>query len=108
MAAEEDGAHFVAWECDDCAATNQGNAPGPCFSCSTDSLVRYMVFKNLTGVTALTAQTHNEDWYAQVLLSRTAHATTLTIADTTSHSNMVRMLMNTVVDIIGVNKENRG
>jgi hypothetical protein len=66
-----------------------------------------MVFKNVTGATAPTARMQNVDRCAQVLLSRAA-ATTPTTADTPTHSDMVRMLTNTLVDIMGMKKENRG
>ena len=51
MAAAPNAQQPVAWECGDCAHTNEGTEPGPCAGCAAPEPVRYMIFKKKTGMT---------------------------------------------------------
>lgn len=52
MAAAPNALQPVAWECGNCAHTNEGTEPGPCAGCDAPEPVRYMIFKKKTGITA--------------------------------------------------------
>ena len=42
MAAAPNALQPVAWECGNCAHTNEGTEPGPCVGCAAPEPVRYL------------------------------------------------------------------
>jgi hypothetical protein len=103
MAAAPNALQPVAWECGNCAHTNEGTEPGPCAGCDAPEPVRYMIFKKKTGITAPTARTCSVDRCTQLLLSSAA-----TPADSLSRREVVEILTGNVVDIVGITQNDRG
>ena len=50
MAAAPNAQQPVAWECGNCAHTNEGTEPGPCAGCAAPEPVCYMIFKKRPGL----------------------------------------------------------
>ena len=103
MAAKPPSTAIVAWECGDCTATNEGDAPGPCLSCSAPSPTRYLIFKKKTGITAPTAGTCRVDRRTQVDLSSAAAP-----AVSLSRPEVVATLTGRMIEIVGIAEKNRG
>ena len=59
----------VAWECANCASTNEGIKPGLCRECGAIDPIRYMIWKRQGGLTAPTAISAHVDRPLQYSLS---------------------------------------
>jgi len=78
----------TAWECANCACTNEGIEPGPCLGCGAVDPIRYMIWTRQGGLPAPTAISAQVDRPLQYSLSSIATAQEL--------------------DVVGIRANNRG
>ena len=99
MAAAPNALQPVAWECGNCAHTNEGTEPGPCAGCAAPEPVRYMIWRRPGGghaPTAISAQVNRPLQYSlSIATAREPFPTALHRAD------IVASLIGSVVDIVG-------
>ena len=100
--------HVVAWECAECAHTNEGTQPGPCAGCGAIEPIRYMIFKNCAGETAPTAISVPVHRPRQRALSAAAFARAPEPEGQTRRDEIVARLCGTLVNVVGIAAKNRG
>ena len=100
--------HVVAWECAECAHTNEGIEPGPCSGCGAVEPIRYMIFKSRVGETAPTAISVPVHRPHQRALSATAFARAPEPEGQPGRDEIVARLSGTLVDVVGIAARNRG
>ena len=102
--------HVVAWECAECAHTNEGTEPGPCSGCGAIEPIRYVIFKNHTGETAPTAISVPVHRARQCALSAAAFTQAPESGEglTPQRDEIVARLSGTLVDVVGIAAKNRG
>ncbi len=100
--------HVVAWECAECAHTNEGKEPGPCSGCGAVEPIHYMIFKSRTGETAPTAISVPVHRPHQCELSAAAFTRAPETEGLTRRDEIVARLCGTLVDVVGITAKNRG
>ena len=96
----------VAWECANCAHTNEGTEPGPCSGCGAIDPIRYMIWKRQGGVLAPSAINARVDRSLQCLLSANTNEQNASAAP--SRVDVVAALVGSMVDVVGIHAKNRG
>ena len=98
----------VAWECANCAHTNEGTDPGPCSGCGAIDPIRYMIWnRRQGGLLAPSAISARVDRSLQCLLS-SANTNEQNTSATPRRANVVASLVGSMVDVVGINATNRG
>ena len=103
--------HVVAWECAECAHTNEGTQPGPCAGCAGCGAIepiRYMIFKNRAGETAPTAISMPVHRPCQRALSAAAFTRAPEPEAQPRCDKIVARLCAMLGDVVGVAAKNRG
>ncbi len=100
--------HVVAWECAECAHTNEGAEPGPCSGCGAVEPIHYMIFKSRAGETAPTAISVPVHRPCQCALSAAAFTRAPEPEGKPGRDEIVARLSGTIVDIVGIAARNRG
>lgn len=100
--------HVVAWECAECAHTNEGIEPGPCYGCGAVEPTRYMIFKRREGETAPTAISVPVHRPRQIALSAAAFTRAPEPEGLTRRDEIVARLCGSLVDVVGIAAKNRG
>ncbi len=97
----------VAWECANCACTNEGIEPGPCLGCGAANPIRYMIWKRQGGLPAPTAISAQVDRPLQYSLS--SIATTQEPAPAAQRrADVVAAFVGSMVDVVGIRANNQG
>ena len=96
----------IAWECANCACTNEGIKPGPCRGCGAINPIRYMIWKwqgGLPAPTAISAQVNRPLQYSLSI------ATAREPAPAAAHrADVVATLVGLMVDVVGIRTNNQG
>jgi len=96
----------VAWECANCAHTNESTEPGPCSGCGAVDPIRYMIWKRQGGLLAPTAINTRVDRSLQCLLSADTDERPTLAAP--RRADVVAALVGSMVDVVGIRAKNRG
>jgi hypothetical protein len=96
----------VAWECANCASTNEGIEPGPCRVCGSIDPIRYVIWKRQGGLPAPTAISARVDRPLQYSLSIAAAHEPAPAAR--RRADIVAALVGSMVDVVGIRANNRG
>ena len=96
----------VAWECANCAHTNEGTEPGPCSGCGAINPIRYMIWKRQGGVLAPSTINARVDRSLQCLLSANTNEQNASAAP--RQVDVVASLVGSMVDVVGIHAKNRG
>ena len=96
----------VAWECANCAHTNEGTEPGPCSGCGAIDPIRYMIWKRQGGVLAPSAINARVDRSLQCLLSANTNEQNASAAP--RRVDVVAAMVGSMVDVVGIHAKNRG
>ncbi len=96
----------IAWECADCACTNEGIEPGLCRGCGAEDPIRYMIWMRQEGLPAPTAISARVDSPLQYSLSISGARESAPAAP--RQADVVAALVGSMVDVVGINANNRG
>ena len=96
----------VAWECANCAHTNEDTEPGPCSGCGAIEPIRYMIWKREGGLQAPSAKNTRVDRSVQLLLSADTNEQNASAAP--RRADVVAGLVGSLVDVVGIHAKNRG
>jgi hypothetical protein len=106
MAAAPNALQPVAWECGNCAHTNEGTEPGPCVGCAAPEPVRYLIWRRPGGSHAPTAISAQVNRPLQYSLSIAAAREPFPAAP--HRADIVASLIGSIVDIVGIRAKNHG
>ena len=96
----------VAWECANCACTNEGIEPGPCRECGAIDPIHYMIWKQQGGLPAPTAISTRVDRPLQYSLSIAGTREPAVAAP--CRADIVAALVGSTVDVVGICANNHG
>jgi hypothetical protein len=109
MAAAPNALQPIAWECGNCAHTNEGIEPGPCEGCGAVEPIRYLIWRRPGGDHAPTAISGRVNRPLQVALSTAAFLRQpVPVPQITRRADIVTSLIGSIVDVVGIRASNRG